>query len=65
MKNRKKKFTLTEAKAFFAKASEVQKLEDISKTLVFVFSAGGFYKTAIDFFVANSMAWSEDKRFLE
>ncbi|VEN73235.1 conserved hypothetical protein [Candidatus Desulfarcum epimagneticum] len=65
VKNRKKKFSLTEARAFFAKASEVQTLEDISKTLVFVFSASGFYKTAIDFFVANGMAWSADKRFLE
>ncbi|VEN73218.1 conserved hypothetical protein [Candidatus Desulfarcum epimagneticum] len=65
VKNRKKKFSLTEARAFFAKASEVQKLEDISKTLLFVFSAAGFYKTAIDFFKKNGIAFSNDKRFLE
>ncbi|VEN73993.1 conserved hypothetical protein [Candidatus Desulfarcum epimagneticum] len=65
VKNRKKKFSLTEARAFFAKASEVKKLENLDKTLFFVFSASGFYKTAIDFFVANSIAWSADKRFLE
>ena len=65
VKNRKKKFSLTEAKAFFAKASEVQNIENLNKTLVFVFSASGFYKTAIDFFRKNKIAFSNDKRFLE
>ncbi|VEN73219.1 conserved hypothetical protein [Candidatus Desulfarcum epimagneticum] len=65
VKNRKKKFSLTEAKAFWTKALEVKELENLDKVLFFVFSAGGFYKIAIDFFKDNGIAWSADKRFLE
>ncbi|VEN73007.1 conserved hypothetical protein [Candidatus Desulfarcum epimagneticum] len=65
VKNRKKKFSLTEAKAFFAKASEVKELETLEKVVFFVFSTAGFYKTAIDFFKDNGIAWSADKRFFE
>jgi hypothetical protein len=65
VKNRKKKFSLTEAKVFWKKASEVKKLENLDKILFFVFSASGFYKTAIDFFKDNGIAWNADKRFLE
>jgi len=65
VKNRKAKFSLKEAKEFFNKALEAKKLENVAKAVVFVFSASGFYKTAIKFFEANGIAWSEDKRFLE
>ena len=65
VKNRKKKFSLTEAKVFWEKASEVKKLENLDKAVVFVFSAGGFYKTAVDFFRENGIVWSNDKRFLK
>jgi hypothetical protein len=65
VKNRKKKFSLTEAKVFGEKASEVKKLENLDKVLFFVFSTSGFYKTAIDFFKDNGIAWSADKKFLE
>jgi hypothetical protein len=65
VKNRKTKFSLTEARAFLAKALEVKELENLEKSVVFVFSASGFYKTAIGFFQDNGIAWSADKRFLE
>ena len=65
VKNRKTKFSLKEAQAFFEKASEVKTLENMDKAAVFVFSAGGFYKTAIKFFVDNQIAWSDDQRFLD
>ena len=65
VKNRKAKFSLTEAKAFWAKALEVKELEDIKKSVVFVFSASGFYKNAVGFFQENGISWSADKRFLE
>jgi hypothetical protein len=65
VKNRKKKFSLKEAQEFFAKAKEVQKLENIHKAMFFVFSVSGFYKNAIEFFQDNGIAWSEDKGFLE
>ncbi len=64
VKNRKTKFSLKEAKEFFKKALEVRALENIEKTVFFVFSLSGFYKTAIKFFNDNDIAWSKDKRFL-
>ena len=65
VKNRKTKFSLKEAKEFLQKTLEVRKLENIDKTVFFVFSLSGFYKTAIKFFNDNDIAWSTDKRFLE
>jgi len=65
VKNRKAKFSLKEAQAFFEKASEVKTLENIDKAVIFVFSASGFYKTAIKFFGDNGIAWSDDQRLLE
>ena len=65
VKNRKKKFSLKEAKEFFAKAKEVQKLENIHKAMFFVFSISGFYKNTIEFFKDNEIAWSYDERFME
>ena len=64
VKNRKKKFSLKEAREFFQKALDLKKEENISGTLIFVFSSSGFYKKAIEFFLDNDIAWSEDKRFL-
>ncbi|MBF0449962.1 MAG: hypothetical protein HQK75_04610 [Candidatus Magnetomorum sp.] len=65
VKNRKTKFSLKEAKTFLTKASDVKQLENVSKAIVFVFSAGGFYQNTIRFFNDNGIAWSDDKRFLE
>jgi len=65
VKNRKAKFSLKEAKEFFEKASEIKKLENIAKSVVFVFSTSGFYKNTIKFFNDNGISWSEDKRFLD
>ena len=64
VKNRKAKFTLKEAKEFLDKASQVKKMENISRLVVFVFSAKGFYKNTIKFFNDNGIAWSDDKRLL-
>ena len=65
VKNRKTKFSLKEAKEFFGKATEVKKMENINKAVIFVFSASGFFKNTIKFFNDNEIAWSDDKRFLE
>jgi len=65
VKNRKAKFSLKEAQEFFDKALEVKKLENMANAVVFVFSASGFHKNAIAFLEKNSMAWSDDPRFLE
>jgi hypothetical protein len=64
VKNRKAQFSVKEAKIFLAKALEVQQLENVSKTLFFVFSAGGFFKNTIQFLKENKIAWSDDKKFL-
>ena len=65
VKNRKAKFSLKEAQEFFDKALEVKNLENMANAVVFVFSASGFHKNAIAFLEKNSMAWSDDPRFLE
>jgi hypothetical protein len=65
VKNRKAKFSVKEAKIFLAKALEVQQLENVSKALFFIFSAGGFFKNTIQFLKENKIAWSDDKKFLE
>ncbi|KPA14711.1 hypothetical protein MHK_005082 [Candidatus Magnetomorum sp. HK-1] len=65
VKNRKAKFSVKEAKIFLAKALKVQQLENVSKALFFVFSAGGFFQNTIQFLKENKIAWSDDKTFLE
>jgi hypothetical protein len=65
VKNRKAKFSVKEAKVFLEKALEVQQLENISKAVFFVFSAGGFFQNTIQFLKENKIAWSDDKKFLE
>jgi len=65
VKNRKAKFSVKEAKIFLAKAVEVKQLENVSKALLFVFSAGGFFQNTIQFLKENNIAWSADKKFLE
>jgi hypothetical protein len=65
VKNRKAKFSEKEAKIFLAKALEVKNLENIGKSLFFIFSSGGFFKNTIQFLKKNNIAWSEDSTFLE
>ncbi len=65
VKNRKAKFSVKEAQLFLAKALEVKKLENVGKSLFFVFSSAGFFKNTIQFFKKNNIAWSNDKTFLE
>jgi hypothetical protein len=65
VKNRKAKFSLKEAKQFFDKATQVKKMENINKTLFFVFSSGGFYKNTLEFLINNSVAISDDTRLFD
>ena len=65
IKNRKAKFSEKEAKIFLGKALEVQKLENVSKALFFVFSSGGFFKNTIQFLKKNKIAWSSEFKLLE
>jgi hypothetical protein len=65
VKNRKAKFSLKEAKEFLKKASELKQLENINKSVLFVFSASGFFKNTIKFLKDNEIAWSDDLRMLD
>jgi hypothetical protein len=65
VKNRKAKFSVKEAKIFFAKAFEIKKMEHVKKAVFFVFSAGGFFQNTIQFLKENKIAWSDDKTFLK
>jgi hypothetical protein len=65
MKNRKAKFSIKEADEFRKKAGELEKLEHLEKTLLFVFSTGGFFKNTIQYLKKHGIAWSSDKRWLD
>ncbi|MDM8523504.1 hypothetical protein QUF80_09055 [Desulfococcaceae bacterium HSG8] len=65
VKNRKAKFTVKEAKAFKRKAEELMRLEKTGKAVLFVFSAGGFYKNTLEYLEKNSVAWTDDRQWLE
>jgi len=49
VKNRKTKFSVKEAEEFREKAGELARLENIGKSVLFVFSAGGFYKNTLTY----------------
>jgi len=49
---------------YLEKAKTIKKLENTKIVLYFVFSSSGFYKNIIAFFIQNSIAWSDDQRFL-
>jgi hypothetical protein len=40
-------------------------MESVSKAVIFVFSAGGFFQNTIQFLRESNIAWSADKKFLE
>jgi hypothetical protein len=65
VKNRKAKFSVKEAAEFREKAGELMKLENVGKAVLFVFSAGGFFKNTLAYLKKHGMAWSSDKRWLE
>ncbi|MCP4687919.1 MAG: hypothetical protein GY859_07695 [Desulfobacterales bacterium] len=64
VKNRKKKFSIKEAKEFLEKAKELKELEEVEKVVYFVYCTSGFYKNTLDFMEKNQMAWCEDGRLL-
>ncbi len=64
VKNRKKKFSLKEAKEFLEKAKVLQEMEEIDKVVFFVYCTAGFYKNTVKFMGKNGMAWCEDGRLL-
>ncbi len=65
VKNRKKKFSLKEAKEFLGKAKTLKQLEKVEKALFFVYCPSGFYKNTLTFMEKNRMAWCEDGRMLD
>jgi len=65
VKNRKVKFSVREAKDFVKKAEELMRLENLDKTVLFVFSASGFFKNTIEYLKKHGIAWTSDKRWLE
>ncbi len=65
IKNRQDKFSLKEAEAFVEKAKALMKLEQEEQTVLFVFSAGGFFKNALDYLDEQHIAYSDDARWLD
>lgn len=65
VKNREtKKFSKDEAEKFLKKIGELKELEQVGKTVGFVFSLNGFTKEAVVFFRKHGIAWSENKLWL-
>ncbi|MCP4756949.1 MAG: hypothetical protein GY866_39305, partial [Proteobacteria bacterium] len=64
VKNRKRKFSVKEAEEFLEKANALEEMEHVEKSLIFVYSAAGFYKNTVAFMKKNRMAWCEDGRLL-
>ncbi len=65
MKNREtKKFSKDEAEKFLKKIGELKELEQVGKTVGFVFSLNGFTKEAVVFFRKHGIAWSENELWL-
>ncbi|OQY59502.1 MAG: hypothetical protein B6245_06270 [Desulfobacteraceae bacterium 4572_88] len=59
------RFSREEAEKFAEKAAVLRELEEVSESLLFVFSRAGFTRDALDFMKANGMAWSDDPAFLK
>ncbi|MDM8528291.1 hypothetical protein QUF58_08755 [Anaerolineales bacterium HSG24] len=64
VKHRQRKFSLTEAEEFVEKAQSLLLLEPVKPYLLFVFSSAGFQPTALDYFRANGLAWSDEARLI-
>ncbi|MDM8549263.1 hypothetical protein QUF72_04260 [Desulfobacterales bacterium HSG2] len=65
VKNRKSKFSVKEAREFVKKAGELIKLENIGKSVLFVFSVNGFYKNTLEYLEKHGIARSSDPRWLK
>jgi len=61
VKKRKKPFSVKEAQKFLEKASELISIEKLGMHLLFVYSAGGFYKNTIEFLKKHKIAWCQQK----
>lgn len=64
VKNRIKKFSKKESEEFLSKMNALKEMENIEKSIGFVFSITGFTDDALDFFKENQIAWSMDDRWL-
>ncbi|MCP4346470.1 MAG: hypothetical protein GY795_13195 [Desulfobacterales bacterium] len=65
VKNRKAKFSVKEAVGFVKKAEEIMKIENISKSVLLVFSAGGFFKNTLEYLKQHGMAWTSGSQWLD
>ncbi len=65
VKNRKSKFSVREAREFVKKAEELKKLENIGRSVRFVFSVNGLYKNTLEYLEKHGIAWSSDQRWLK
>ncbi len=65
VKNRKAKFSVKEAEEFREKAGELILLENVGRAVLFVFSAGGFFKNTIAYLKKHGIVWTDNKRWLE
>lgn len=65
VKNRKTRFAVKEAQEFVKKAEELMKIETVGRAVLFVFSAGGFFKNTLAFLKKNGIAWTSHRRWLE
>ncbi len=65
VKNRKSKFSVREAREFVKKAGELKKLENIGKSVLFVFSVNGFHKNTLEYLKEQGIASSSDQRWLK
>ena len=59
------KFSVKEAEKFVEKAEELMKLENIVKTVLIVFSAGGFFKNTLEYLEKHGIARTSDRQWLE
>ncbi len=65
VKNRKSKFSVREAREFVKKAGELRRLENIGKSVLFVFSVNGFHKNTLEYLEEQGIASSSDQRWLK
>ena len=65
VKNRQGKFLLKEAQAFVEKAQALMRLERVEQAVLFIFSAGGFYKNTLKYLTDHRIASTDDPRWFE
>ncbi len=66
VKNRQtERYSAQEAAAFREKAGILMALEQVERAVMFVFSRSGFTQEAQEYMEAQSMAWSNDERWIQ